>query len=145
MVTFTCLTCFYSKFLFILIKTSKPRFTTEQSYLCSPFQPPHDKTNKMSVRPAKTQINLGNRKTENITYSLIQPYDSVITRFHIKYLSFSKRNSMSETVLILFVSRKVYQSNRFLWKSRLEVGVDSRRRITHICELFDLFRACCYM
>ena len=25
------------------------------------FEPRHDKTNKVSVRPAKTQINLGNR------------------------------------------------------------------------------------
>ena len=28
---------------------------------CTAFEPPHDKTNKMSVRPAKTQISLGIR------------------------------------------------------------------------------------
>ena len=27
----------------------------------SKFEPPHDKTNKMTVRPAKTQISLGIR------------------------------------------------------------------------------------
>ena len=30
-------------------------------FLCHTFEPPHDKTNKMSVRPAKTQISLGIR------------------------------------------------------------------------------------
>ena len=30
-------------------------------YLVSWYEPPHDKTNKMSVRPAKTQISLGIR------------------------------------------------------------------------------------
>ena len=29
--------------------------------VCFKFEPPHDKTNKMTVRPAKTQINLGIR------------------------------------------------------------------------------------
>ena len=29
--------------------------------LLSEFEPPHDKTNKLAVRPAKTQINLGIR------------------------------------------------------------------------------------
>ena len=28
---------------------------------CSFYEPPHDKTNKMTVRPAKTQISLGIR------------------------------------------------------------------------------------
>ena len=30
-------------------------------FLSAPYEPPHDKTNKMTVRPAKTQISLGIR------------------------------------------------------------------------------------
>ena len=46
----------------------------------------------------------------------------------------------------MILSRTVDQSSRFfLWKSQPGVGVESRRKITHIFELFDLFCACCYI
>ena len=33
--------------------------------LCATNEPPHDKTNKMPMRPAKTQISLGIRWSES--------------------------------------------------------------------------------
>ena len=39
----------------VMLSTSCP------SKLCSTYKPPHDKTNKIAVRPAKTQISLGIR------------------------------------------------------------------------------------
>ena len=36
------------------------RYTQTEKDMCT-YEPRHDKTNKMSVRPAKTQISLGNR------------------------------------------------------------------------------------
>ena len=52
----------------------------------------------------------------------------------------------------MILSRKVDQSSRFIYlfiffflrRSRMGVGVDTRRKIMHIFELFDLFHACCY-
>ena len=41
------------------------------------------------------------------------------------------------------------QIDRFLLKSRLEVGVDSKRKIRekimHVFEKLDIFRDCCYI
>ena len=47
-----------------ILEIHKSTFATNHSFYLQPcsymkFEPPHDKTNKMSVRPAKTQICLG--------------------------------------------------------------------------------------
>ena len=48
--------------------------------------------------------------------------------------------------LVLWLSRKGGLNGRFfVLKSRLGVGVDSRREITHVFELLVIFRACCYI
>ena len=56
-ITFSC-------FYFYLAKFYSPLFVTGNGILlciwpCETYEPRHDKTNKMSVRPAKTQISLG--------------------------------------------------------------------------------------
>ena len=56
-----CITLlFVLKFFSVLFHTGM-RERERQSSMCSLFEPHHDKTNKMTVRLAKTQISLGIR------------------------------------------------------------------------------------